>query len=486
MIDKKILAYSQKMLQAWLSFDAGCSLPEYFGGHKGTCGLELQQVPEEYSRLLCWFREQKFESYLELGVGRGGSFLLNVMFQSNLKWAFAIDNSEYWKDDQKKSILEKVYWLVEERKDAHIHFGDSTTDLFFKDVAQETHPCRQFDCIFIDADHSCEGVKKDYDNALKHIKNGGYIIFHDINSSSCPGVMKIWEEASKQHQVEATFIHGNNCGIGIVQITNREESDLQRKDERGETITVNRKGMGVLESFHLSVNKETPIIIVKEESKQLIPLFEIQTMMLNKSKYGVLLIETRPEINLEEVAERHTKFLPESWGLTIIGSKENEQVSCAALNRIHLNSNGFNISMLNKWLTSSYFWSLIPHEKVLIIQPDSQLLRTGIEEFLQYDYVGAPWKFAKHGGNGGLSLRTVNIMKRICEANQYRGEALDGNEDIFFSNIMFHMKMGNLAPREVCEKFSCESIFKLGTLGVHAIEKYLTKEQCETILNQYK
>ena len=461
MIDKEILAYDKQLLQAWLAWEAGSSNPDYFGAHKGTLGLELQQVPEEYSRLLCWFREQKFESYLELGVGRGGSFLLNVMFQSNLKWAFAIDNSEYWKDDQKKSILEKVYWLVEERKDAHIHFGDATTDLFFKDVAQETHPCRQFDCIFIDADHSYEGVKKDYDNALKHIKNGGYIIFHDINSSSCPGVMKIWEEASKQQQVEATFIHGNNCGIGIIQVGLL----AQRLLADTEVVSQNQKT-----SF----------------PKDLILLTAIESMMLNKSKYGVLLIETRPEINLEEVAERHTKFLPESWGLTIIGSKENEQVSCAALNRIHLNANGFNISMLNKWLTSSYFWSLIPHEKVLIIQPDSQLLRTGIEEFLQYDYVGAPWKFAEHGGNGGLSLRTVNIMKRICEANQYRGEALDGNEDIFFSNIMFHMKMGNLAPREVCEKFSCETIFKLGTLGVHAIEKYLTKEQCETILNQYK
>jgi len=227
MIDKKVLAYSRKMLQAWLSFDAGCSLPEYFGAHKGTLGLELQQVPEEYSQLLCWFREQKFEDYLELGVGRGGSFLLNVAFQSRLKHAVCVDNSEYWKDDQKKSIEEKVKWL-KENTNTSVTFYDQSTDDYFADYIQGP----KYDCIFIDADHSYEGVKKDFNNALRDIRNGGYIIFHDINSSSCPGVMKIWEEvgvlANSLNDLSQcvtdvkTFIHGNNCGIGIIQIKDND------------------------------------------------------------------------------------------------------------------------------------------------------------------------------------------------------------------------------------------------------------------------
>lgn len=58
---------------------------------------------------------------------------------------------------------------------------------------------------------------------------------------------------------------------------------------------------------------------------------------------------------------------------------------------------------------------------VLVIQTDGILFRGGIEKFLQYDYVGAPWPkdkmtvsklpYPKFGvGNGGLSLRS----KRIC------------------------------------------------------------------------
>ena len=48
-----------------------------------------------------------------------------------------------------------------------------------------------FDLIFIDGDHSYEGVKNDYTIS----KNSGNIfVFHDIISDACPGVVKFWKE----------------------------------------------------------------------------------------------------------------------------------------------------------------------------------------------------------------------------------------------------------------------------------------------------
>jgi hypothetical protein len=135
----------------------------------------------------------------------------------------------------------------------------------------------------------------------------------------------------------------------------------------------------------------------------------------------------------------------------------------------------------NELLTSHAFWDKIDEENILIIQHDTNILRFGIEEFYQYDYVGAPWKFQQHGGNGGLSFRKKSTMLECIEKVPYNGT---DNEDVYFSNTL-KLLGKNLAPREVCEKFSCETIFKLGTLGYHAIEKYLTSEQCEQIKNQY-
>jgi carboxylesterase type B len=50
---------------------------------------------------------------------------------------------------------------------------------------------------------------------------------------------------------------------------------------------------------------------------------------------------------------------------------------------------------------------------------------------------------------------------------------------------MFQFKIGNLASRLVCEQFSVETIYRLGTLGWHAIHKYMSEKQVNDIINQY-
>lgn len=54
------------------------------------------------------------------------------------------------------------------------------------------------------------------------------------------------------------------------------------------------------------------------------------------------------------------------------------------------------------------------------------------------------------------------------------------NEDLFFSRFV-----KNVAPREVNTKFACETEFTLGTFGAHAIDEWLTPDECEQIRNQY-
>lgn len=133
----------------------------------------------------------------------------------------------------------------------------------------------------------------------------------------------------------------------------------------------------------------------------------------------------------------------------------------------------------DKLLKTEGFWDMwLDFDRVLVFQPDSGLLRNDIETFTKYDYVGAPWKFQNHGGNGGLSLRNPSVMAHICR--NYSATTLP-NEDVWFSNIMHTYGIGNLAPREVCADFSVEAIYRLGTFGYHDIESWLTEEQVETI-----
>ena len=202
---------------------------------------------------------------------------------------------------------------------------------------------------------------------------------------------------------------------------------------------------------------------------------------------GCCIVETRPITNLSQIIiDRHLKYIPKDWELTIYCSSLNHEYikDCdfgINTNIIKLDNPKLTIDGYNSMLKSKSFWQSLPYEKVLIFQSDSRLLKDGIEDFLKWDYVGSPFQFQHHGGNGGLSLRNVNLMEEICRAEKFTPY----NEDVDFCNFMYENKIGNLAPREVCFKFSCETIPFLGTLGVHAIEKWLSKISCEIILNQY-
>lgn len=175
---------------------------------------------------------------------------------------------------------------------------------------------------------------------------------------------------------------------------------------------------------------------------------------------SVILVESRG--NWREIYERHLPFLPKDHCLNLF-------------------TNVNNISQYNNLLTSKSFWDFIPNENVLIIQHDSALLRTGIEDFYHHDYIGASWNFEPYVGNGGLSFRHKSAMLKVIKTFEYNGVT---NEDIYFANgcKMLGLKIASI---EDANKFSCETQFHLGTLGYHAIEKYLTNEQVNKIKKQY-
>lgn len=62
----------------------------------------------------------------------------------------------------------------------------------YKDVYMENGE-PNIDVLFIDGDHSYEGVKRDIENWAPFVKSGGKIVFHDCDETS-PGVVKAFDE----------------------------------------------------------------------------------------------------------------------------------------------------------------------------------------------------------------------------------------------------------------------------------------------------
>jgi len=198
--------------------------------------------------------------------------------------------------------------------------------------------------------------------------------------------------------------------------------------------------------------------------------------------FGTAIVETR-KLGIDKIIERHYQYLPRDWPCVVFGYHDKPSYDFCEF--IQLQSPIMNYNSYNRLLTSLWFWNKLDFDKVLIFQHDSGLLRHGIEEFYGWDYVGAPWVWQepKFGGNGGLSWRSVHAMREILRKKKYT--SAHGYEDVYFVNSMREYNM-NVAPYEVCRKFSVETIFELGTLGYHNIENWLTPQQCKKILKQYQ
>jgi predicted O-methyltransferase YrrM len=74
---------------------------------------------------------------------------------------------------------------------------------------------RPIDFLFIDGDHSYQGVKKDFELYAPLVRPGGIIAFHDINSTIAPGVQRFWQEIAAAHETAECVV--SEFGIGLLE-----------------------------------------------------------------------------------------------------------------------------------------------------------------------------------------------------------------------------------------------------------------------------
>jgi hypothetical protein len=100
--------------------------------------------------------------------------------------------------------------------------GDSHSEEML-DRVQSAAGSEPFDFLFIDGDHSYDGVKRDFEAYLPLVKKGGYVGFHDIvvrpPHTQCE-VERFWREV-KECYPSQEFIQDRNQGwggIGLVTV----------------------------------------------------------------------------------------------------------------------------------------------------------------------------------------------------------------------------------------------------------------------------
>lgn len=148
---------------------------------------------------------------LEIGCWHGGTLW---------HWLQLPDVTVVAVDDQMRESADWQDWALEAGSTLHTIQGDSHDPAVVED-ADDLGP---YSLVFIDADHTYEAVRADWENYRPMVAVGGAVAFHDILPRPSYGVSQLWAEIKAiegarwveiaQNRVEP----GNEgrCGVGVV------------------------------------------------------------------------------------------------------------------------------------------------------------------------------------------------------------------------------------------------------------------------------
>ena len=169
-------------------------------------------------------RSMKPETCVEIGSARGKSacFIGMALKENGRGKLYAIDphTTTAWNDDQSVETLSVLQSNITQLGlDNQVSILRTTSE----EAARQW--TRSIDFIFIDGDHSYEGVKRDWELFLPHIKPFGLAVFHDTiwdlapseHSRTDMGVPRFVDELREKGYPVLTI--DRDCGVSVVQPT---------------------------------------------------------------------------------------------------------------------------------------------------------------------------------------------------------------------------------------------------------------------------
>ncbi len=177
------------------------------------------QIQEEFEKFLETFKEKSPKIIVEIGTENGGSLFSLCKLAPEDAIIISIDlpegefggGYEEWRTPLYKLFKQEKQQLFLLREDSH----SKKTIAKIKGILND----RQIDFLFIDGDHSYEGVKKDFEMYSPLVQKGGVVAFHDIAPNGLEkftgGVPKFWKEAKTSYAHKEFIQDTNQIGYGI-------------------------------------------------------------------------------------------------------------------------------------------------------------------------------------------------------------------------------------------------------------------------------
>ena len=170
--------------------------------------IRPEQIPSEIKELLKEVKENGSSIVLEIGTAAGGTlYLFSRFLESQKIITIDLDARAHAEQSQKA----KLFKLFGPGKRIYPLRGDSHDPETIEEVTRILGT-DEVDFLFIDGDHSYEGVRKDLEVYGDFVRRGGIIAFHDIANPNL-GVKKFWNEI--KHRYVSKEIIAPTCEMSL-------------------------------------------------------------------------------------------------------------------------------------------------------------------------------------------------------------------------------------------------------------------------------
>lgn len=215
------LLSTYKDLRRAQTFESSADLVRY-GQGLGNGVVASYQVESEISSFLDRISALDARVIVEIGTAKGGTLLLLARSAHPRATLISIDLPDgnfgegypVWRIPIYRRFALPTQALTLIRADSHL---GST-----RERVETALEGRQIDLLFIDGDHTYEGVRRDYEDYAPLVRPGGLIAFHDIVEGppeAVGGVPRFWKELHERiggEEIVADRSQGA-CGIGLIR-----------------------------------------------------------------------------------------------------------------------------------------------------------------------------------------------------------------------------------------------------------------------------
>jgi predicted O-methyltransferase YrrM len=179
--------------------------------------IGITQQREEIRWLFELVRAERPQAVLEIGLDEGGTLFLWTRAAAPDARIVSVDTRPAGRFGMRSPFPLSRRAFAHSQQRVDLVMPADSHDPATRARVESLLGGRAVDFLFIDGDHSREGVWADFELYAPLVRPGGLVAFHDVSENTYPaveGVMQFWREFTRDHETEERVL-GSEPGFGI-------------------------------------------------------------------------------------------------------------------------------------------------------------------------------------------------------------------------------------------------------------------------------